>query len=371
MDHTDLVYEADGTCCELTENSAETRGSVDSPEFRTNASTQEEALTDGMSVVWERLRNEGVPSEIFHVIKQSWRDSTKMQYSTYLKRWHVFSSKRNIDIFRPSVNDVLAFLLHLYSSGLSYSAINTARSALSCTICDGNDTIGKHPLVTSFLKGIFKLKPTRSRYKCIWDVNIVFDYIRQLPDNESLSLKILSFKIVTLIALVSAQRVQSLFNLCLSGMKEESDRFILYLGKIKQSRPKFSSMYITIHKFDSDQNLCIYCAFVEYLKRTSGLSEVSCDKIFVSFYQPHKAVLKSTLARWIKSMLAMSGVNINMFSAHSTRVAVASAANKCDIPVGDILNLAGWSSETTFARHYCEPVLKNNDVNIMCCVKDN
>ena len=93
-------------------------------------------------------------------------------------------------------------------------------------------------------------------------MNIVFDYIRQLPDNESLSLKILSFKIVTLIALVSAQRVQSLFNLCLSGMKEESDRFILYLGKIKQSRPKFSSMYITIHKFDSDQNLCIYRAFL-------------------------------------------------------------------------------------------------------------
>ena len=111
MGHTDLVYESDGTSCEPTENSTKTRGSADSPEFRTNASTQEEALTDGMSVVWERLRNEGVPSEVLQVIKQSWRDSTKMQYSTYIKRWFVFSSKSNIDIFRPSVNDVLAFLL--------------------------------------------------------------------------------------------------------------------------------------------------------------------------------------------------------------------------------------------------------------------
>ena len=46
-----------------------------------------------------------------------------------------------------------------------------------------------------------------------WDVIVVMDYFRQWKDNTDLSLKELSMKTATLVALVSAQRVQSVHKL--------------------------------------------------------------------------------------------------------------------------------------------------------------
>ncbi|KAK3727522.1 hypothetical protein QZH41_009982 [Actinostola sp. cb2023] len=55
---------------------------------------------------------------------------------------------------------VLDFLQGLYDSGLGYSCINTARSALSTLIVlDNNVTIGTHPLVQRFVRGVFQARP--------------------------------------------------------------------------------------------------------------------------------------------------------------------------------------------------------------------
>ena len=55
--------------------------------------------------------------------------------------------------------------LLLYQQGLTYSAINTARSALSSYITLENGACaGKHPLVSWLMKGIFQEKPPRPKY---------------------------------------------------------------------------------------------------------------------------------------------------------------------------------------------------------------
>ena len=54
------------------------------------------------------------------------------------------------------------FLAELFQSGVGYSAINTARSALSSIlILPDNTTFGSHPLVSRLkvLKGVFELRP--------------------------------------------------------------------------------------------------------------------------------------------------------------------------------------------------------------------
>ena len=57
---------------------------------------------------------------------------------------------------QPSVVSVLDFLTLLYQQGLTYSAINTARSALSSYITLENGTcVGQHPPVSRLMKGIF------------------------------------------------------------------------------------------------------------------------------------------------------------------------------------------------------------------------
>ena len=126
----------------------------------------------------------------------------------------MFCSERSVDPISPSVNNVLEFLLQLYKKCLSYSSyssINTHRSALSCFITVDNCDEGQHPVVCRFMKGIYQLRPTQSRYRYIWHVDVVLDYLRSLSDNKSLSLKILmlSLKTVSLCALISPQRVQS------------------------------------------------------------------------------------------------------------------------------------------------------------------
>ena len=65
-----------------------------------------------------------------------------------------------MDPLHPPVTDVLEFLQELYARGLGYSCLNTARSALSSFIVlDGNVTVGNHPLVQRFLKGVFQTRP--------------------------------------------------------------------------------------------------------------------------------------------------------------------------------------------------------------------
>ena len=120
----------------------------------------------------------------------SWRASTGKQYHIYLSRWEEFCKSRNINKFSASIENGIDFLASLYEKGLGYSAINTARSALSSVLdLPGGNTFGTHPLVTRFLKGVFELKPSLPRYAGIWDVGTVLQYLKTLHPIPELDLK--------------------------------------------------------------------------------------------------------------------------------------------------------------------------------------
>ena len=89
-----------------------------------------------------------------------------------------------------TINDGLDFLILLYKQGVGYSAINTARSALSSVITPADKTtFGEHPLVTRFLKGTFELRPSLPGYSIKWDVGIALTYLRSFPALKDLTLK--------------------------------------------------------------------------------------------------------------------------------------------------------------------------------------
>ena len=72
------------------------------------------------------------------------------------------------------------FLHSLYRKGMSYSSLNTARSAVSNHDLGQNPnhvSIGKHFLVSKYLKGVFhEIKPV-PKYRSIWSVDPVLDYL--------------------------------------------------------------------------------------------------------------------------------------------------------------------------------------------------
>ena len=134
------------------------------------------------------------PMGLFHtgakLIMASWRDGTKKQYSTYITMWQKFCNQRQISHIQPSVVSVLDFLTLLYQQGRTYSAINTARSALSSYITLENGTcVGKHPLVSRLMKGIFQQKPPRPKYTEIWDVSFVLSYLQSLSPVDNFALE--------------------------------------------------------------------------------------------------------------------------------------------------------------------------------------
>ena len=99
-----------------------------------------------------------------------------------------------------------------------------------------------------------------------------------------------------------------------------------------------------------------------YLERTRLLRTSS--KLFIATVRPHGSVSKDTIGRWIKATLKMAGVDVEVFKPHSTRAGATSAALRKGVPVSDILKVAGWSKETTFACFYNKPIAVTKDTDL-------
>ena len=71
-----------------------------------------------------------------------------------------------------------------------------------------------------------------------------------------------------------------------------------------------------------------------------------------------------------KNCCEESGIDVNRFSAYSSRVAPTSAVNKVGLPVDHISSAAGWSSIITFATSYKKPILEGGQFGqavLECC----
>ena len=91
-----------------------------------------------------------------------------------------------------------------------------------------------------------------------------------------------------------------------------------------------------------------------YIEKTEQLRTVGQEdgQLFISFTKPHKPVSKDSIARWIRMMLHLSGVDTTRYTAGSVWPEASSKAKTMAIPVAHIMAKAGWSQETTFAKHY-------------------
>ena len=263
-----------------------------------------------------------------------------------------------MDSVSTTVEEGVNFLAELYKAGVGYSALNTARSALS-TVCKfpNNHTFGTHPLVTRFMKGVFENRPSLPRYSVTWDVNVVLDYLVGLDQPERLDLKMLSYKTVMLLALLTGQRRQTLHALDITNMdlNEEKCTFVIK-SLLKTSRPGKHLAPIEVLSYKPDRKLCPVAHIEEYVKRTSDIRGDQ-RQLFVSYQKPHKEISSDTVSRWLKNTLDLAGIDTAKFGAHSTRAATTSAAKAMNVPIDIIMQSAGWSQESTFGKYYHKPVV--------------
>ena len=98
--------------------------------------------------------------------------------------------------------------------------------------------------------------------------------------------------------------------------------------------------------------ILLLVAVALYLTRTATWRSSSGSQLLLSFRRPHRPVATSTVARWLRSVLEASGIDMEIFRAHSTRGAATSAAAKAGISTEHILKTVDWRRASTFRRFY-------------------
>ena len=158
----------------------------------------------------ESLKKKGFSQKVSDILLSSWRRKTASQYESAWKAWNSWCSKREIDLFSTTLENILEFLADLFYKGFKFRTLGVYRSAISSNheTVDGF-VIGKHPVMAKFMKGVFSLRPPEPKYFVTWDVRQVLDFLKTWSPAESLSLKQLTLKLAMLAALITAARSSS------------------------------------------------------------------------------------------------------------------------------------------------------------------
>ena len=254
--------------------------------------------------------------------------------------------------------DITGSLAHSFDEGLEYMTINTYRSALSGVLPSMEGfPVGQHPLVVCLLKGILNLRPAMPRYQQSWDVNVALDYMRSLPGNQLLPLKVLTQKLALLLALTAPKRSSELKLLDLRFMRILPEGVVFELPGMTKTSSEIIPVFFA--KFDDCESVCVLRCLQSYISRTNTfrplVDPATDQQLLISYHRPQKPVQSCTIARWIKSFLGSAGIDTSIFKGHSTRSASTSKARAEGISLEDVLKMADWTGPSSFLRFYYRP----------------
>lgn len=304
-----------------------------------------------------------VSNDTIEIMMDSWAPASRAQYECYISRWLDYCAKLEVDPLNASVEQAIEFLTFLVkSTDLRYSAINTARSALSSLLPRRNGiSFGKDHRVSRLLKAIFRLRPSLPKHTVTWDVSLALNCLMNLHRQGDNSLKIQSLKLALLLCLLSGQRCQTLGKLDLEFMYLDNSRAVFYIPDlVKTSRPSFHQAPLEFKAFPYNPVLCPVRCIQSYLQSTNRWEKESrVGLLFLSYAPPFKPIKAGTIARYVRELLLKAEVDLTTFSAHSCRGASTSAAKKNGLSMAAICKAAGWSNCATFAKHYDREVSHN------------
>lgn len=276
------------------------------------------------------------------------------QYTTTYRLWWNFCLEKNISVFGPANRDIMTFLQYTSEKyNYKYGAINSNRSALNLILI--ND-IGSDPLIKRFMKGMARLRPAQPKYGSTWDPEVLLSYIEQLP--EDLDLNLLSHKLITLLTLVTGERLQTLSLIRLTNILEnEQEIQINITDPIKTSGLNRVQPTLYLPFFKERPKLCPALTLKKYIDATKVFRKKEHDFVFLTIKRPHSVASKQTLSKWVKKMLELAGIDISQFKPHSTRHSSSSAALRQGISIETIRRTVGWSEgSSVFAKFYNRPL---------------
>lgn len=277
-------------------------------------------------------------------------DSSIKQYDSCLKKWWSFCHGEGIDPYKCDISQVIRFLSAEFDKGASYGTLNSCRSAIA--LLRGPE-LGEDARVRRLFKGIANLRPAKPKYESTWDPQLVLNHVAQWGPNEEISLEKLTLKLVTLLALVTAQRMQTLASIDIQNIEKSTGLIEIKIpARLKTSKINKAQPVLSIPFYIENKCICAASALETYLNETKDLRGRE-TRLFVALKKPHNGVSTQTLSRWIKKTLMESGVDTDAFDAYSTRHASTSSAKRSGVNIDAIRKAAGWTERSsTFARFY-------------------
>ena len=282
----------------------------------------------------------GLSPEVCKILLAPWRTSTQKRYEGHWQQWASWCLERNKCPFSAPVADVLDFLSEQFNDrNLAYRTVGVYKACIS-QMHDPVDGLhlGSLPLVSRFMKGIFQLRPATPRICTTWQVGPVLRSLSSLEPVEQLSLKVLSVKLTTLLALTSAARAHEIVALHLDHLSKKVDscEFIIHTH-VKNSRPYHPPRKIFLGRYQHDCSICVVRCLEHYLQRTSNHRRYK--ELLLSYVNPYKPVGSQTVSRWICTLIRLAGMDV-CYTGHSTRAASTSEAVDNGVPLEVVLEAA-------------------------------
>ena len=157
-----------------------------------------------------------------------------------------------------------------------------------------------------------------------------------------------------LLSLIAITRGSELHQFDTKFMAHSKEKYVFFFkGLVKHSKEGKNPPPVDYHSFPEEPNLCPVLALDQYTKITQEWREDNSEtNLFLRHLSPHKSVSKSTITRWIKEVMELSGIDIKTFQTHSVRAASSSKFNLKGLSTRDILIRGNWSQKSTWQRYY-------------------
>ena len=256
------------------------------------------------------------------------------------------------------------YLLFLFSNGspsgktLNGASLNTIRSSLSFFLQYDIPDLGYDMSITRLFKYFYFERPSFPRYVVTWDVGKVLNFLASWHPANTLSIKQLTLKTVSLVALTSCDRAQTLHLLSVEHVHISAHGIEFIVPNIlKTSKMGKPARVVTCVSWDDDRlNVCKYVH--AYIDRTfkfrlkavkKGLGKPT--QLFLS-HRTGRPIKRSSISRWIREVLGLAGIDTTNFGPGSTRGASASAAARQGASAQQIMAAGSWSNLGTFSKFY-------------------
>ena len=249
--------------------------------------------------------------------------------------------------------------------GKSFSVISTHKAVILETLkLIDSSYLKEFKVISRFMKGLSTIKTPSPRYAFTWDVSKVLALLATWVPVNSLSLKTLTFKVVTLLALSIAARSQTLVHMNVKNIVFRQDKVLINCGDKLKGRKAGIPFIVEIHKYSSE-DICPVRTLGMYLLKTKDIRKD--DQLLISF-STFKAVTTSTVARWLKTVLQLAGIDTSVFKAHSFRGASVSSAIRQGCSLQQVLKTADWTSAKNFKKFYFRDLQENVETDFSRCV---